>query len=66
MKNDFINVTAVPCNQSGIQPTMAIPVEFLLNSSLIKGIQNDIVFVGGNEVICLGKRHYTNIRIKKQ
>jgi len=65
MKDNFINVTAIPCNQSGIKPTIAIPVEFLLNISIIKAIQNDMVLVGGNEVLHIGNNYYMNLRIKK-
>jgi hypothetical protein len=65
MTNNFIGVTAIPCNQSGIKTTMKIPVDFLLNISLIKVIQNNSVFVGGNEVLSFGGSHYTSIRLKK-
>ncbi len=54
MKTNFISVTGVPCNQSGMKSTISIPVDFSLNISLIKAIQNNSVFVGGNEVLHFG------------
>ena len=61
----FIKVTADPCNPQGtvnIQKPMTRD-EFLLNVDLIGAIQNQEVFLKGDNILQLGKQNYTNFRL---
>jgi hypothetical protein len=60
----FIKVTAVPCNDNGVVIPKFIPVELLINPSLILAIKGKEVFLyTKSEGLILGKVNYTNFNL---
>jgi hypothetical protein len=62
---EFIEVTAYPCNSSGQKGMQSIPVDLKLNPSIIIAIRGKDVLVAGNGVLNINNEHFKDIRLKK-
>jgi len=65
---NFIRVTAEPCNPEGLtgRGPHVPPQELLLNPNLVAAIRNNEVFLKDSNILHIGGNYFTNFRVAEK